>query len=102
MELEYVMNNSGIRVGKYQLSLMWTLISWPIIYLLIFVTQPSWILGDGGYLQSFSSTSGTPTTEGKGGNTNTIMSDSGRTNALWVSFLFSLIVGLFAFLLYSY
>ena len=101
-KITYYVETNNVMISKYHLSFLYVLVSWPIIYLLIFVTQPDWIVGNKGYLSAFGGGSGTPTTNGKSGLNNTLLSDSGRENILWVSFLFALLVGLLVFVFFFF
>ena len=96
-KITYYVETNNVMISKYHLSFLYVLVSWPIIYLLIFATQPEWIVGNKGYLSSFAGGAGTPTTNGKANLNNTLLSDTGRENILWVSFLFALLVGLLVF-----
>ena len=100
-EIVFVREN-GITISRWHLSFIYVLISWPIIYLLCYVTRPTWIVSDSGYLLNFTGGSGTPNASANPSFSNTVLSDNGRENILWVSFLFALIVGLFAYILMSY
>ncbi len=101
-KITYYVESNNVMISKYHLCFLYVLVSWPIIYLLIFITRPDWITGNNGYLQNFGNTgTGTGTTEGKPGN-NTILSDVGRENILWVSFLFALLVGLLVFVFFYF
>lgn len=101
-KISYYVETDNVIISKYHLCFLYVLISWSLIFLFIFVTQPGWVVGDGGYLLNFGSGTGTPTSEGKANLSNTILSDSGRENLLWVSFLFSLLVGLLVFVFFYF
>ena len=93
----------GFLMSRGHLAFLYFLISWPIIYLLCFVTRQEWFVGYGGYLSNFTTGSGSPNTAPNASLSNTVLSDQGRSNILWVSFLFALLVGLLAyFILYYY
>ena len=94
-----IVTDDVIQISKVHLSFIYVFISWSLIYLFIFVTQPSWVVSTSGYLQSFTSGSGTPLNVDNGGINNTLLSDEGRSNILWVSFLFALLVGFIIYLL---
>ena len=101
-KVSYYIETNNVMISKYHLCFLYVLISWSLIYLFIFVTQPSWVTGNNGYLNNFgSSGTGTNTSEGKPGN-NTLLSDIGRENILWVSFLFALLVGLLVFIFFYF
>ena len=93
---------SGMVVSRSHLSFIYFLISWPIIYLLCYVTRPVWIVGDNGYITQLTSGTGTPSVSPNPSFSNSVLSDVGRENILWVSFLFALLVGLLAYLLLTY
>ena len=95
-------SNSTVQISKWHLSLLYVLITWPIIYLLIFVVQPSWVVTTEGYIDSFTGGQGTPLVNGGGNLSNTLLTDEGRSNILWVSFLFALLVGFVAYLILSF
>lgn len=102
-KITYYVETNNVMISKYHLSFLYVLVSWPIIYLLIFATQPEWIVGNKGYLSAFGNGgTGTPTTNGKSGLNNTLLSDTGRENILWVSFLFALLVGLLVFVFFYF
>ena len=101
-KISYYVETDNVIISKYHLCFLYVLISWSLIYLFIFVTQPNWVVGDGGYLLSISGGSGVPITNGKSNLSNTLLSDSGRENILWVSFLFALLVGLLIFVFFFF
>jgi len=101
-KISYYVETDNVIISKYHLCFLYVLISWSLVFLFIFVTQPGWIVGKGGYLSSFVTGSGVATTEGKASLTNTILSDQGRENLLWVSFLFALLVGLLVFVFFYF
>lgn len=82
--------------------ILYFLVTWPIIYLICFITRPSWLVGDDGYLANFTGPSGASTNSSNASLSNTILSDQGRENILWVSFLFALLVLLIVYLIMSY
>jgi hypothetical protein len=86
------------------LALLILFISWPILYLLIFTTQPGFILGDTqNFLNSFGEAgSGTVLTTGSGNLNNTLLSDEGRQTVLWTSFLTSLLLTIIMYLIFFY
>ena len=86
------------------LALLILFISWPILYLLIFTTQPGFILGDTqNFLTSFGGGgSGTVLTTGSGNLNNTLLSDEGRQTVLWTSFLISLLLTILMYLIFFY
>ena len=85
------------------LALLILFISWPILYLLIFTTQPGFILGDTqNFLTSFEGGSGTVLTTGSGNLNNTLLSDEGRQTVLWTSFLISLLLTILMYLIFFY
>ena len=101
-KITYYVESNNVMISKYHLCFLYVLVSWPIIYLLTFITRPDWITGNNGYLNNFGTNgTGTTTTEGKPGS-NTILSDIGRENILWVSFLFALLVGLLVFVFFYF
>ena len=91
-KVSYYIETNNVMISKYHLCFLYVLISWSLIYLFIFVTQPNWVTGNNGYLTLILVLvgTGTNTSEGKPGK-NTLLSDIGRENILWVSFLFALI-----------
>ena len=91
-------SNGGVIITRYHLAFMYVLILWPIIFLACFVTQQEWFVGEDGYLLSFGGATGTPTNSGNLSTSNTLLSDTGRSNILWVSFLFALAAGLLIYL----
>ena len=91
-------SNGGVNISRYHLTFMYVLILWPIIFLVCFVTQQEWFVGEDGYLFNFGGATGTPTNSGHLSTSNTLLSDTGRANILWVSFLFALAVGLIIYL----
>jgi hypothetical protein len=97
-----IVSTPGIGVSRSHLSFIYFLISWPIVYLLCYVTRPVWIVGDNGYITQLTGGSGTANASPKPSFTNSVLSDAGRENILWVSFLFALLVGLLDYLLLSY
>ena len=100
---DVVIIEKGFLMSRGHLAFLYFLISWPIIYLLCFVTRQEWFVGYGGYLSSLTTGSGSPNTAPNASLSNTVLSDEGRSNILWVSFLFALLVGLLAyFILYYY
>ena len=100
---DVVIIEKGFLMSRGHLAFLYFLISWPIIYLLCFVTRQEWFVGYGGYLSSLTTGSGSPNTAPNASLSNTVLSDQGRENILWVSFLFALLVGLLAyFILYYY
>jgi len=101
-KITYYVETNNVMISKYHLCFLYVLISWSLIYLFIFVTQPNWVVGDGGYILSINSGSGVPTTQGKSNLNNTLLSDNGRENILWVSFLFALLVGLLIFVFFFF
>ena len=94
--------SDGIIISRFHLSFIYILISWPIIYLLCYVTRPTWIVSDSGYITQLTSGSGTANASPNPNFNNSVLSDSGRENILWISFLFALLVGLIMYLLLSY
>lgn len=101
-KISYYVETDNVIISKYHLCFLYVLISWSLVFLFIFVTQPGWIIGDGGYLLAFANGTGTPTSEGKASLANTILSDQGRENLLWVSLLFALLVGLLVFVFFYF
>ena len=101
-KISYYVETDNVIISKYHLCFLYVLISWSLVFLFIFVTQPGWIVGDGGYLLTFANGTGTPTYEGKASLANTILSDQGRENLLWVSLLFALLVGLLVFVFFYF
>tara|TARA_Y100000593_G_C4089938_1_gene228031 strand:- start:106 stop:432 length:327 start_codon:yes stop_codon:yes gene_type:complete len=99
---EVVIIEKGFLMSRGHLAFIYFLISWPIIYLLCFVTRQEWFIGYSGYLTSLTTGSGTPNTAPNASFNNTVLSDQGRENILWVSFLFSLLVGLLAYFILYY
>lgn len=97
-----IFKERGITLSRGHLSFMYVLITWPIIYLLCFVTRPEWIVNYNGYLLTFGGGSGTPNASSNPGFSNTILSDNGRENILWISFLFALLAGLLVYILLGY
>tara|TARA_R110001592_G_scaffold18816_11_gene77718 strand:+ start:14298 stop:14624 length:327 start_codon:yes stop_codon:yes gene_type:complete len=99
---EVVIIEKGFLMSRGHLAFIYFLISWPIIYLLCFVTRQEWFIGYGGYLTSLTTGSGTPNTAPNASFNNTVLSDQGRENILWVSFLFALLIGLLAYFILYY
>ncbi len=97
-----VFKEKGITLSRGHLSFMYVLITWPIIYLLCFVTRPEWIVNYNGYLLRFEGGSGVANASSNPSFSNTILSDNGRENILWISFLFALLVGLLVYILVGY
>lgn len=96
-----------VGIQSWHLALLWTFVSWPVIYLLFFVSQPAWLLDSvDGYLSGFPSTGGNGVGSvlrtGNSSLNNTLLSDRGRQTILWVSFLFALLVGLFVYVVTRY
>ena len=96
-----------VGIQSWQLALMSVFISWPLIFLFFFVTQPGWLMDPvDGYLSGFPGTggsgSGSVLKSGNSNLSNTLLSDKGRQTILWVSFLFALLVGLFVYVLTRY
>jgi len=88
-------------LSPLQLCLLVLFISWPILYLLVFTTQPEFILGDTqNFLKNFESGSGIPMTTPNGNLSNTLLSDKGRETVLWVSFLISLLITLLLYFVF--
>ena len=46
-------SNGGVNISRYHLTFMYVLILWPIIFLVCFVTQQEWFVGEDGYLFHF-------------------------------------------------
>ena len=42
-------SNGGVNISRYHLTFMYVLILWPIIFLVCFVTQQEWFVGEDGY-----------------------------------------------------
>jgi hypothetical protein len=99
---EIVVIEDGVTISRFHLSFMYVLILWPIIFLLCFVSQQQWFVGDDGYLLNFSGATGSTTNSSNLSTSNTLLSDTGRNNILWVSFLFALLGGLVIYLLFYY
>lgn len=98
-----VLDRSAFYISKGHLAFLYFLISWPILYLILFVTRQEWFIGYGGYLTSLSGGSGSANNAPNPSFSNTVLSDEGRQNILWVSLLFALLVGLLSyFILYYY
>lgn len=99
---EVVVIDPGFRISRSHLAFIYFLISWPIIYLLCYVTRPNWIVSTQGYLINFSLGSGAVNNSENNSFSNSLLSDQGRENILWVSLLFALLVGLIAYLTLYY
>ena len=98
-----VVKSNGVLLSRFHLTFIYVLILWPIIFLICFVTQQEWFIGYQGYLSGFSSGgSGTPNNSPNASFSNAILSDEGRQNILWVSFLFALLAGFFIYYLLYY
>lgn len=88
-------------LSPLQLCLLVLFISWPILYLLVFTTQPEFILGDTqNFLSDFASGTGTPIVTPNSNLNNTLLSDKGRETVLWVSFLISLLITLLLYFVF--
>ena len=88
-------------LSPLQLCLLVLFISWPILYVLIFTTQPDFILGDTeNFLRHFETGTGAPVTTPNGNLSNTLLSDKGRETVLWVSFLISLLITLLLYFIF--
>ena len=88
-------------LSPLQLCLLVLFISWPILYLLVFTTQPDFILGDTqNFLKTFDSGTGNPMVTPHGNLSNTLLSDKGRETVLWVSFLISLLITLLLYFIF--
>ena len=98
---DVIVVNSYINMRTH-LAIIYFLISWPIIYLICFVTRQEWFVGYGGYLSSFGGGNGTKNNSSNPSFNNSILSDEGRQNILWVSLLFALLVGLLSYFLLYY
>lgn len=96
-ETEIVVIDRRFYISRGHLAFIYFLISWPIIYLLCFVTRQEWFIGYEGYLSTFNGGSGVPNNSPNASLGNTVLSDQGRENILWVSALFALLVGLVAY-----
>lgn len=100
---KYFFDTNNVVISKYQLIFMYVLIFWALIYIFFYVSQPEWAVSDDGFLLSFGTAgSGTPNSQGQGNLTNTLLSDHGRSNILWVSFLFALLVGLLLYIIFFF
>lgn len=99
---EIIVIDNGANITRYHLCFMYVLILWPIIFLICFVTQEDWVVGNDGYLLNFNGATGTSTNSANLQTTNTLLSDTGRNNILWVSFLFALLGGLLIYLIFYY
>mgnify|MGYP005999482917 CR=1 FL=1 len=87
-----VVKTDGIFLSRFHLTFIYVLILWPIIFLICFVTQQEWFVGYQGYLTSFpSGGSGRANNSPNASFSNAVLSDEGRQNILWVSFLFALL-----------
>ena len=86
------------------LCLLILFVSWPILYVLIFTTQPDFILGDTqNFLKDFGTNgTGSVIVTGSGNLENTLLSDKGRQTVLWVSFVISLLMSILVYLLTFY
>ena len=92
------LNPSGVFLSRFHLTFIYVLILWPIIFLICFVTQQEWFVGYQGYLTGFSDGgSGSPNNSPNARFSNAILSDEGRQNILWISFLFALLAGFFIY-----
>jgi len=89
-----------IRLNPFTFALLSIFISWPLIYILFFVTQPQWALSNESYMLNFAGGSGVANTNSTSGLSNTILTEEGRSRILWISFLFSLIVFIFVYFLF--
>lgn len=84
-------------VGRYKTSLYLTaflltlFISWPIIYLLFWTYQPKWAFSKDAFIYTFANGSGQANTSDKGNLNNTLLTDKGREQILWISLGFSFI-----------
>ena len=99
---EIVVIEDGVTISRFHLSFMYVLILWPIIFLFCFVTQQEWFVGNDGYLLNFAGATGPSTNSSNLSTSNTLLSDTGRNNILWVSFLFALLGGLVIYFLFYY
>lgn len=87
---------------KTHILILYFLVSLPIIYLFCFISRPSWLVGDDGYLANFTGPSGASTNSSNSNLSNTILSDTGRENILWISFLFAILVLLIVYFIMYY
>ena len=97
-----IVNNGGVAISRYHLTFIYVLILWPIIFLICFVTQQEWFVGSDGYLLNFSGATGVSTNSSGLATSNTLLSDAGRSNLLWISLLLALAAGLLIYLLFYY
>lgn len=89
-------------LNVFHLCLLILFISWPLIFLFIYTSQPEFILGDtNNFILNFSNGNGTEITQQNGSFQNKILSDKGRQTILWVSFLTSFLVALLFYLIFS-
>lgn len=102
MTSEVIVVEKGFNISKGHLAFLYLLISWPIIYILCYVTRQEWFVNYDGYLSTLSGGSGVPVNISNANLNNTVLSDKGRENILWVSFLFALLVGLLVYLFLYY
>jgi len=106
-KISLIQTQIHVGIQSWHLALLWTFVSWPIIFLLFFVSQPAWLMDPvDGYLSGFPNTSGSGSgsvlKSGNSNLSNTLLSDKGRQTLLWVSFLFALLVGLFVYVFTRY
>lgn len=99
---ELIFIDKSFRISRAHLAFIYFLISWPIIYLLCFVTRQDWVIGTQGYLFAFDGGNGTVNTGNNPSFKNSLLSDSGRENILWISALFALLVGFLAYFILYY
>jgi len=97
-----VLDNPGFYISKGHLAFLYFLISWPILFIILFVARQEWFIGYGGYLTSLNGGSGSPNNAPNASFNNSVLSDEGRQNILWVSFLFALLIGLLTYLIFYY
>ena len=73
-----VVEESHLTSIRTHILILYFLVAWPIIYLICFISRPSWLVGDDGYLANFTGPSGASTNSSNASLSNTILSDQGR------------------------
>ncbi len=91
-------------INPFYISLLSFFVLWPLIYVCIFATQPSFILGDteNFILNGPSNGSSTPIVTDNGNLTNTLLTDKGRQTILWVSVLTAFIASIVLYFFISF
>lgn len=91
--------NEQMTISKIHLVFIYGICFWTLIYILLFIDQPSWLLTNDSFISTFNAGSGTPINTGSGSLTNTLLTTEGKLQILGWSFLFAFVAAILVYFL---